>query len=490
MAKKKLTKEEIEELIRQANEKLENEYKKRKEKLQEEATKLGVDISYTPEVSMYNIELVPESYWHENRATGLGGSDEGTINGCGFTNMQQLYLNKVLGKSSPVSEEAQFRFDIGHALEWVLLKHYAYVMGYKFLTYNDYYVIVESKDDVSKEDSRFALALPNVWSFKTRDEKEANITFNNMKLKYSDVKLEVQSSNDPKDVRDITADEHKLYDAQGIVCVDRRQYRHPIYTSMLGDCDGLAISPLGERIGLECKTYGYDQKIYNNLFTSGLHGVDGNIGKTAYVLQVQHYMSVCNLDRFDLIAYCGNATKDVTITTVLRDIAAEKSLCENDEEVWNHFQDYDISWVEEQVALMKDDELKSFKAQSEVATESDTLEMDTDEDSIKLIDKYLSKKADAELFGAQKTNAENEANALEAQIVTRMKGHKSARMECPDDDIEIDLDLQSRHMTGRFDTEKFKTAHPDLAQLYKGEDYESEPKLKIVKRELPKTAGK
>lgn len=487
MATKKLTKEEIEELIRQANEKLANDYKERKDKLQEKATKIGVDINYTPEVSMYNIELVPESYWHENRSTGIGGSDEGTINGCGFSNMQSLYLNKVLGKSSPVSEEAQFRFDIGHALEWVLLKHYAYVMGYKFLTYNDYYVIVESNEDVSKEDSRFALAMPNVWSFKTRDEMEANITFNNMKLKYSDVKLEVQSSNDPKDVREITADEHALYDTQGIVCVDRRQYRHPIYTSMLGDCDGLAISPQGERIGLECKTYGYDQKIYNNLFTSGLHGSDGNIGKTAYVLQVQHYMSVCNLDRFDLIACCGNATKDVTITTVLRDLTAEKALCEHDEEVWKHFEDFDITWVEEQVSSMGDEELKTFKRQFN-PEENDCVDLDNT--SRELIEQYLKRKAEAETFGAQKKNAEEEANALESQIVTRMSGHKAAKLVCPEDEIEIYLDLRSRHMTGRFDTEKFKTAHPELAQLYKGDDYESDPKLNVVKRELPKKVGK
>ena len=52
MATKKLTKEEIEELIRQANEKLANDYKERKDKLQEKATKIGVDINYTPEVSM------------------------------------------------------------------------------------------------------------------------------------------------------------------------------------------------------------------------------------------------------------------------------------------------------------------------------------------------------------------------------------------------------------------------------------------------------
>lgn len=305
---------------------------KRNEMLEKQAKAVGLDLNYEPVVQMEDIRLLPESFWHKSRQTGWGGSDEAVLNSLNpYCDMEAAFLGKTLGIKSEVKPDKQFIFDFGHAMEPVMLKYYAAKNGYKFLTYNDYFVIVESNDDVTAKFPELKKAMEGVYSNVFRDEQIANELLAKVKAVYPNAYIEVQESNEPKDVRDITADDHAKYDAQGIVCVDRRQYRHPNYQSMIGDMDGLAIDPEGHHIGLECKTYGH---LYKSLYASGVLGEDGKIKNPEYAYQVQHYMAVENLDRFDIIACCGNNVNDLSIVTVNRNPQMEKMICDNCDALW------------------------------------------------------------------------------------------------------------------------------------------------------------
>lgn len=112
---------------------------------------------------------------------------------------------------------------------------------------------------------------------------------------------------------------------------DRRQFRHPKYKWMLGDCDGFAVTDSGEVIGLECKTFNYEMK---NLWTSGVFGEGAKVKNDEYVIQMAHYCSVLNIDRIDLIAICGNKADDIVIITYNRDLELEKELIEVEAKAW------------------------------------------------------------------------------------------------------------------------------------------------------------
>ena len=308
----------------------------RREKLEKQAAAIGYDLNYEPETLMEDIRLLPDNFWHENRAKGWGGSNEGVLNGISkFSSLPEAVNEKVLGKKVEVDDDRQFIFDFGHALEWVMLKRYAALNGYKYLTYTDYFVLVRSSKDVSATDACFRKAQENLYSFVTRDRDQAENLLAHISRTYPDSFIVEQESNDPKDVRDITPEEHARYDSQGIVCVDRRQYVNPNYRSMIGDMDGLCLTPEGSRRGLECKTYTH--KAPKGCFTSGVLGETGTIKNEEYYYQVQHYMAVCNIDRFDILACCGNTPDDFTCTTVYRDVDFEKYLCENAQEAWERY---------------------------------------------------------------------------------------------------------------------------------------------------------
>ena len=98
----------------------------RREKLEKQAAAIGYDLSYCPRTLMEDIRLLPDSFWHENRAKGWGGSNEGVLNGISkFSSLPEVVNEKVLGKKTEVDDDKQFIFDFGHALEWVMLKRYA-----------------------------------------------------------------------------------------------------------------------------------------------------------------------------------------------------------------------------------------------------------------------------------------------------------------------------------------------------------------------------
>ena len=119
------------------------------------------------------------------------------------------------------------------------------------------------------------------------------------------------------------------------VFTDRAQYCHPDYPFMLADCDGFAELPDGQVIGLELKTYNYEQKA---LWKSGVYGKDGIIKNPEYAVQVAHYMSVMNLERFDLLAQCGNSAKDMVIVTFYRDCDFEAYMITEEKRFWENLE--------------------------------------------------------------------------------------------------------------------------------------------------------
>lgn len=311
--------------------------KKLKEMLEKQASILGMNLDYKPDVIMENINEAPLSAWHDSRRSGWGGSDEAVLNGLSkYTSLTEVSMSKVLGISKPVDSEKQHIFDFGHANEWLILKTYADLNGYKFLTYSKYFVVLKTDEDVRSRYPMLSLSgtegvdLVFTKSFSNLDEAES--LCNELQKEYPNTHVEAEETNDPKDIRDITAEDHQKYDSQGIVCVDRRQYRHPLYPSMIGDCDGLAITPSGEKIGIECKTYSFQRQ---GTFTSGVYGNEGvKLKNPEYALQVAHYMAVLNINRFDIVTMCGNLMADINVITVLRDLQLEKELCENCEKAW------------------------------------------------------------------------------------------------------------------------------------------------------------
>ena len=89
--------------------------------------------------------------------------------------------------------------------------------------------------------------------------------------------------------------------------VDRGMYKSPEHPFMLADCDGFAITAEGELIGLEFKTTSIHKM---HLWKTGEYGKDGEIGTRIYYDQIQHYMAVMDIDRFDIIACFNNNAND------------------------------------------------------------------------------------------------------------------------------------------------------------------------------------
>lgn len=120
------------------------------------------------------------------------------------------------------------------------------------------------------------------------------------------------------------------------VFTDRGMYYNPEKPFMLADCDGFAITKEGELIGLEVKTTSvYKKKCWH----SGVYGKDGIIGTPVYYVQVQHYMEVMDIDRFDIVCAFGNNASDIMIVTVPRDRDYQRVLVQKEEEFWNNLDD-------------------------------------------------------------------------------------------------------------------------------------------------------
>ncbi|MBQ6148527.1 MAG: hypothetical protein IJI83_03160 [Oscillospiraceae bacterium] len=434
----------------------------RRQQLEKQAVSLGYDLDYEPDVLMEDIRLLPDSYWHDNRAKGWGGSNEGVLNGIShYSTLTEVVNEKLLNRKAPVDDDKQFIFDFGHALEWVMLKRYAAVNGYKFLTYKDYFVLVKTKEDLTKTEPCFKKAQEGLYSFVTRDKEQAEALLAKIKSKYPASFIVEQESNDPKDVREITDEEHELYDAQGIVCVDRRQYINSKYPSMLGDMDGLCLPPDGSRIGIECKTYTH--KAPKGCFASGVLGDSGAIKNEEYHFQVQHYMAVCNIDRFDIVACCGNLPEDFTITTVYRDIEFEKAICENCQETWEKYVE-NLQPVEEINALSEESAKSLIVSLTPDKVNDDYMEVPASflsevEILEKINDKLKTKKDEVKALEEKKRKHE-----LTFEGVLSGNSHGYMITEEP---YDYEFEFKQANSRAGFDDKTLKANYPDIWEKYK-----------------------
>ena len=447
----------------------------RREKLEKQAAAIGYDLDYEPEVLMEDIRLLPDSYWHENRAKGWGGSNEGVLNGISkFSSLPEAVNEKVLGKSVEVDDDKQFIFDFGHALEWVMLKRYAALNGYKYLTYTDYFVLVRSSKDVSATDRRFRKAQQDLYSFVTRNKDEADAMLAEVSVAFTDCFIVEQESNDPKDVRDITPEEHDRYDSQGIVCVDRRQYINPNYRSMIGDMDGLCLTPEGLRRGLECKTYTH--KAPRGCFTSGVLGETGTIKNEEYYYQVQHYMAVCNIDRFDILACCGNTPDDFTCTTVYRDVDFEKYLCENAQEAWEKYVE-NLEAVE--ISELSEDAHKSLiKSITPEEVHDEMVEIPSDllenlEKIERINDRIKARNDEIEQL-------EEQIRLLQLPIEECMAANTRGYM-ITDHDYDYEFKFAPGNGRSSFDQKRLKIEYPDIWERYRQQSKPGERKFSFFR---------
>lgn len=133
----------------------------------------------------------------------------------------------------------------------------------------------------------------------------------------------------------------RLYEAKSgnVTYTDRHQYNHPHFPYMLADCDGFAITPEGEPILLELKSYNYNLK---DQWKSGIYGEGGIVKNAEYIAQVRHYLSVLNLDRADIIANCGNMAGDMTVVTVYRDFDFEVKMISEEGSFWQMIENYEV----------------------------------------------------------------------------------------------------------------------------------------------------
>ena len=124
------------------------------------------------------------------------------------------------------------------------------------------------------------------------------------------------------------------------VFVDRGMYRNPEHRCMQANCDGFAILPDGLLIGLEFKStspYNKDQ------WREGVYGQGAEIGVMDYFVQVQHYMSVMDIDRYDVVVdFKDGQANSIKIVTVHRDQLFIDSLISKEEWFWEHIEEIDL----------------------------------------------------------------------------------------------------------------------------------------------------
>lgn len=183
---------------------------------------------------------------------------------------------------------------------------------------------------------------------------------------------------------------------------DRHQYKHPLHPFMLGDCDGMCITKEGEKIGLEFKTFNPEFKYMwkSGVFNDGT----GVIKNPEYAIQVQHYMSVLNLTRFDLIAACSNNANDIFIITFYRDLERENSIISLEKIFWDNLQ----KGILPKATSISDDNLEKAKHYLGKTYNPDADAIELPASLISDAKKYLE-------LEEQRKSLEDEAKALKEQ---------------------------------------------------------------------------
>ena len=230
------------------------------------------------------------------------------------------------------------------------------------------------------------------------------------------------------------------------VFTDRAQYCHPFFPFMLGDCDGMARTPDGDLIGLEIKTYNYQLR---DRWRSGIYGKDGIIKNPEYAIQVAHYMSVLNLDRFDLLAIPGNNADDLVVITFYRDLDREAEIITAEKEFWEGLQK---GILPRPTTLRKEAYQKIVEALSDEA-ETSCIELDA---SLRpQLDEIASLEAEKAGMSESLKKLEERLNALKVPIVEALDSHETATCG----DYRITFKGTSR--TG-IDQKKLRIAFPEV----------------------------
>ena len=124
------------------------------------------------------------------------------------------------------------------------------------------------------------------------------------------------------------------------VFVDRGMYRNPEHPCMQANCDGFAVLPDGLLIGLEFKSTSPYNK---DLWREGIYGQGAEIGVMDYFVQVQHYMAIMDIDRFDiLVDFKDGSANSIKVVTVHRDQLFIDSLIDKEEWFWEHIEEIDL----------------------------------------------------------------------------------------------------------------------------------------------------
>lgn len=398
--------------------------RKSKEELINEAKSLGLgDLSYMPEPVLLDIMESGEAEWHKARKMGIGGSDAGAVMGYNhYVTPAEVALSKLSNKQkTPPTADSQYRLDCGHDLESTIVKLYARRMGF--------YIPLE-------------------------DEKNPSL---------SGIKKIT-------DITQVEWDEHK---DQGLVCVDRAQYRHPLHPFMFGDCDALAIMPNGEKIGIEVKTYDYR---YKDSWKSGVYdgtNKGGVVKNPEYAIQVAHYMSVLNLNRFDLLANCGTNPDDLTVVTFYRDLELEAKIIAKEEEFWTNLQKGIIpsapklsdTSFDRSVDLLTNNELEDTSINLPKALLANIAEIAEVNEKIAVKNEELK-------------SLEERKNALCLPIIQSLDSHSKGYLDI-DSDYQYEVNYKGTKRES-LDSSKLKIAEPEIYEAYKKVSV-SKPSLKYKK---------
>lgn len=243
------------------------------------------------------------------------------------------------------------------------------------------------------------------------------------------------------------------------VFVDRGMYRNPEAPFMLADCDGFALLKDGTVIGLECKSTSPHNK---QLWHDGIFGEGGEVGVNDYIFQVMHYMSVLDLDRFDIIVdFKQGLASDICVVTVKRDDLLIDSLISKEKYFWDNINNIEFDLPE---SCSKDTMNKVVKSLSEKDVEFENLESSCEEiyelldkkkalnDKIKLIDEQIN----ASKIGLLITMKDNEKLAVGTYMVSNKKV-VSVRFETKELKKIPELDkFKKESVSYRFDVKKIK----------------------------------
>lgn len=238
----------------------------------------------------------------------------------------------------------------------------------------------------------------------------------------------------------ITQNAHVFY--------DRGMYYHPDYPHMLCDCDGFAITADGETIGLEFKSA---SPFYKDAWRSGIYGQGGEIAVKDYFCQVQHYMAVMDLDRYDIVVdFKAGNPNDIKIVTVYRDEEFIADLIAKEKEFWENRDEIPLPEVCDKEEI---DTIAHKMCNLGLVVEDDTL--------AEVVSEMLEFKEQKSRLAKQTKEVEDRINAREATIRAVFEEKKADAIVFGENILE-----KYEKKTSRYDTKALKEM-PELDKFKK-----------------------